>query len=283
MSAILEPTSIAYKACFKQIKHSLSILSEEFNLNKFYYYKIFESGSFFLFEGSSADLIEHFEEQQFPLKHSEFCHPQHRQPGHRISVVSEDPSFDSVPGSREFFARHGFNLWVRNTEITNNAVTEFGFNSAQSDETYSRFIANHFDDLDLFAQEFLKNNEKVFSFLEESAIHLPSYIGNSFYENRMLRSDPVNQERQKFLKKLGVQVDFKLSQLQVDIIDLISLGYSASQIPGRVCRAKKTVEHRIEDIKATLMCHSKVELIQKAQELKHLWIICKHNVLRSTI
>ncbi|MEI6805574.1 MAG: LuxR C-terminal-related transcriptional regulator [Myxococcaceae bacterium] len=106
-------------------------------------------------------------------------------------------------------------------------------------------------------------------FLKENPIDLAKIIGPEFYRNRILEADPIYQERKKFLTALGIRQELELSTTDIDTIRLLLKGYSASQIAKLLYRSKRTIEHRIENIKLKWNCCSKAELIQKAQKLSN--------------
>ncbi len=263
----LEPARIATIANASLIKCASSVLQDHFNLNKFYYYKIFNSGQIFLFE-SSLDFLECFEFHGGLLKYPSYCHPRYHHSGVRMSNGSEDPLLKELEEVQNRNSLLGFRLWVRLTNKTDSAVEEFGFHSAATDEKQCSFLFSHLTELRLFAKWFLEQN-KLISFLEKSSLDLPSLIGSDFYKNRIEEADPSYLVRQKFLQDLGVQTKPDLSSVELDTIKLLARGYTAPQIATQLYRSKRTIEHRIENIKSKLQCFSRVELIQKVQEMEN--------------
>lgn len=268
MSIILEPTKIANKNSHVLLKKSSSILKDSFNLNNFYYYKISASGKFFLFD-DNLDVIDSLEAQKFIFKHRYYCHPRYHQSCFRIEKTFENPFLIGLETTKSCFLQSEFNLAIDFIHKTDDFVEGFGFHSPQSDEKQCRFLSNHIAELRLFAKWFLEKNTRANAFLKENSLDLSCLLGPDFYKNRIAEFDPSLQVRQKFLKTLGIVHDFQLSQLELDTLRFILQGYSASQIAKNTHRSKRTIEHRLENIKSKLCVSSKTELIQKTQKLEH--------------
>jgi DNA-binding CsgD family transcriptional regulator len=268
MSSLLKPIEALNKANSVLLKKTSSFLLDNFNLNKFYYYKLHNSGRFSLFD-SSLDLVECFESQQFLLKTPAFSHPKYHESGCKMHKVLEDPLFAKLEETQNSFLKLNFNLGIRFVNRTDNAVEEFGFHSSQTDEKQCLFLCNHLIELRFFSRLFLKQNTSFFSFLEESSLDLPRILGTDFYRNRIQEVDPSCLAKQKFLLALGIKVEPDLSLGELDTLKLLVIGNTALQISRQLYRSKRTIEHRIENIKKKLVCFSKQELIQKVQELGH--------------
>lgn len=266
MNPILELTKAAITANAKEVSRASNVLLEHFNLNNFYYYKIYESGDFFLFD-DSRDVVDFLEVQQFVYKHPHYCHPRYHRSSCLIEKTSENPLLIGLETTKNYFLKSEFNLAISIVNKTGNAVEEFGFHSAQSDEKQIRFLFNHMPELRLFIQWFKENNAPVISFLEKNTVNLSRVIGDIFYDNRIQKGNPYYQERKRLLQTLSIQSEPNLTSTDWSVINLIIRGSTASQIADQLFRSKRTIEHRIEILKEKLNCCSKVELIQKAQEL----------------
>jgi DNA-binding NarL/FixJ family response regulator len=93
-------------------------------------------------------------------------------------------------------------------------------------------------------------------------------VGPDFHQNRIQFSDPGYLARQKVLGELGVKIESNLSVAELETLKLLQKGYTASQIGTSLYRSRRTIEHRIERIKAKLSCASRRELIEKAEVLE---------------
>lgn len=170
--------------------------------------------------------------------------------------------------TRRFFEQSEFNLFFQISQKSETAVDEFGFHSDNATDTQARFILNHVGELKLFLNWFLKSHSRMFDFLRESALHLPSILGDTFYENRILGLDPDSQIRALILKDLGFEFADNLSSGEQEVLRLTKKGYTPAQIGSRVFRSKRSIEHRIESLKSKLSCDSKVELIERCEQLE---------------
>ncbi|MEI6806472.1 MAG: helix-turn-helix transcriptional regulator [Myxococcaceae bacterium] len=269
MNPVIESTKLATEQNLKSVKHGSSILLDYFNLNNFYYYKITESGDFFLFD-DNLGVLDFLDSQEFIFKHRYYCHPKYHRSGCKIEKTSSNPLLVGLETTQKFFLEAKFNLSVSIVEKTDGAVEEFGFHSAQTTEDQSNFVFNHIDEIKLFAQWFLKNNTQLVSFLNESKTNLPRLIGDVFYSNRIQEADSIHFRRESFLKELGMTQKPNLSSADQEVLRLTSQGFTPYQIGNLLHRSKRTIEHRIESLKQKLACHSKVELLQKSQEI-HRW------------
>lgn len=267
MSSLFESTSLATEKNRKSIKQASDILLNYFNLNNFYYYKITESGDFFLFDDNQG-VIDFLDSHEFILKHSHYCHPKYHHDSFKIERTVNNPLLVGLEETQDYFMRSKFNLSVSIVDRTDNAVEEFGFHSPVSSEEQSLFICNHLNEIKFFTKWFLENNHSLFAFLHESRINLPRLLGDVFFSDRIQAEDPDRIKREAFLKELGIQKNADLSPTDIEVLKLTLKGFSPSQIGHQIYRSKRTVEHRIESIKQKLSCCSKVELIQKAQELE---------------
>jgi DNA-binding CsgD family transcriptional regulator len=271
MNGMLYSTKKIHDRYSVSIKETCSVLLDHFNVNKFYYHKICDSGRFFVFD-SNLDFTENFDTEELFHEFQFYCHPKYQQTGVQIINVAENLQSMKMEITKNCMLEFDANLWIRLVHKTENSVEEFGFHSSQSDEKQCLFIFNQIPQLNLFAKFFRENNPGLFSSLEEVPVNLLDVIGLDFYENRIQRSDPNYASKQKFLKQLGIDTELDLSPVELDTLRQLVRGYTASQIAKQVYRSKRTIEHRIENIKSKLFCYSKQELIQKAQELKHIWI-----------
>ncbi|MEI6791213.1 MAG: LuxR C-terminal-related transcriptional regulator [Myxococcaceae bacterium] len=267
MNSFFESTKLATENHSKSVKHASAVLLDYFNINNFYYYKITESGDFFLFD-DNLGVVDFLDSQEFILKHPHYCHPKYHRNGCQIEKTNNNPLLVGLETTQDFFLKAKFNLSVSIVERSNNAVEEFGFHSSESSEEQSLFIFNHIDEIKLFSKWFLENNRPLLSFLQESKINLPQLLGDVFYSNRIQEADSAHLRREAFLKQLGIQAKPKLSLADQEVLRLTSRGFSPFQIGNQLHRSKRTIEHRIESLKQRLSCDSKVDLVEKAQEFE---------------
>ncbi len=249
------------------IRETCSILLDYFNISKFYYTKILNSGELFVFD-SSLEYVERWDTLDTLMEYPFFCHPRYQQSGAQIIGGTDDLGDMQMTRTQNCMSEFGLNAWVRIAHKTAYSVEEFGFQSSCFTPKQSLFLFNQLPQLNLLTRYFRDNNKALFSSLAEMPINLPELIGKNFYKNKIQLSDPNFIAKQNFLKRLSINPNPELSEHEIETIKLMLDGYSASQIALKLYRSKRTIEHRIENIKAKLQCNSKQELIQKAQELE---------------
>lgn len=266
---IWEPVKVSNRRYSSSIAKTSDILLNHFNLNKFYYYKIHNSGRSIVFD-SSLDILECYELHSLVDNYAPFCHPQFHQSGFQMIRYDEDPLYNELEPLRESFIQSGFSLCIRLINKTSDGVEEIGFSSSKSDQSQCDFLVDRLAELRTFSRWILDNNVDLFAFLEESPLDFPSLVGPLFYKNRIQKSDSSYLRRKRFLEKLGIQSELVLSAADLDTVSLVLRGHTAVQIAEKLYRSKRTIEHRLENIKVKLKCSSKRELIQKVQDLGHL-------------
>jgi DNA-binding NarL/FixJ family response regulator len=99
-------------------------------------------------------------------------------------------------------------------------------------------------------------------------VNLPAHFGPLFYERPKSLMIPI--EREEFIKKMGFGSILSLTPRELDVLKQLSSGYPANYIAKQLQLKKRTVENYIATIKCKLACYSKVELIQKSQEIDSL-------------
>ncbi|MEI6790488.1 MAG: helix-turn-helix transcriptional regulator [Myxococcaceae bacterium] len=268
MNGMLCSTQKAHEKYSSAIRKLCSTLKDYFNIDKFYYGKISDSGLFIGFD-SNLDFMEHFDTTELFLEYPFHCHPKFHTVGVQIINLVENLELTKIDTTKNCMLKFNANLWLKSVSRTGNVLEEFGFHSAQSDQKQSLFLFNQISQLNLLMKSFQKNNPNLFASLYETPVNLLSVIGNDFYENRIKRSDPNYIAKQNFLKELEIETDLDLSGAELETIQLILKGCTASQIAKQLYRSKRTIEHRVENIKLKLGCSSKQELIQKVQELEY--------------
>ncbi len=247
----------------KQINKSCCGLFDAFGINQFYYCRISNDG-FFSNLDSNLHWADYFTSEHLYLTYPYFSHPKYLEPG--ISLIREAPHEELngvvLPRKEKF----NFQLWLRIVHKTLNGIEEFGFSSGISSDDQATFFLNEVGFFNLFAENFKKENAYLVRSLDDCKINIGEIIGPCFHQNRT----PVSKTKAaklNFLKKIGMEGISTLSLIEIKIIKLMLNGFSANESASQIFRSKRTVEHHIERIKEKLGCSSKLELIQKGNEL----------------
>lgn len=246
-----------------EIQKACNPLFEALNLNQFLYYKIKSNGSF-TFLGNYADWYEYFESEQFHINYPYFRDPKYQKSG--IVLLKEvqdsllEPSFNA---GRDKF---NLNISLKVMHKTDDCIESFGFSSSSANERQTAILLNAVPLFRLFVKKFREENRALFSRLEDTQTNIAKLIGPSFYERSSVM--PELPGSNFLLGSIGIEAKNCLTPHEVAVTRLMLKGYSASQIGRQLFRSKRTIEHRIEKIKDKLLCRSKRELMQKAQELE---------------
>lgn len=264
MTVLLEPTLYACKEFSSAIEKATTTLADNFGLNSFYYYKIMASGHFALFE-NSIDVTQIFESGRFIFLSPACCHPKFHRSRTTIYDISNDPIFNTSEMIRKSLLDINLGLRIHFTQKTDQAVEEFGFNSM---EKAKLLPVNFLNELRLFMRWFIENNKQLFGFLNESGLNLRTIIGDDFDRDKIGNLPDLDQIKLKFLRDLGLQTDWFLSEEELKTVSLIVEGYTADQIAKKLYRSRRTIENRTGNIKAKWNCSSRAELFEKARELQ---------------
>lgn len=237
-------------------------LNDHFGINHFWYYKITFSGNYCYLGSHSAWSEFCFEKamvSQFPCLRD----PNTLQKGITLMKASANAEYKLVLDTAWKKFRINFNINLINT--IPEGIEAFGFASRFNDSHADQRLLTNLPLLRYFTNVFRKEHKKLFQLIDDNQINLPNQFGPQFYENSITPVIPNN--RDEFLRKMGFASILSLTPREIDVLKLISNGYPASYIAKQVHLGKRTVENYIATIKCKLACDSKVELIQKAQEI----------------
>lgn len=266
-----DPVRRMHRLNQRTIQQASRLLLDQFNLGAFYYKKISNTGRLVVFE-SHPQLLDCIDAPDFVLNYPAMCHPKFHQTEIQMKNNSENPLLDDVENTRNILTDFNFYLGLRFVRHTTFGVEEFGFHSQTASSQQCQFLFNRLPQLQSFMKWFLSKNASAFQTLEEAALDLPKIIGPNFYKNRILEADPSYQKANQFYEELGISKE-KLTSSDLDTLKLLIRGYTAVEIADSLHRSKRTIEHRIENLKLKWSCSSKRELIEKAQEIDHVGLL----------
>lgn len=144
-------------------------------------------------------------------------------------------------------------------------IEAFGFATHYNDAKVEERLINHLPMLRYFTTVFRNKYKKIFQLLEDNQIHIGTLFGSAFYEHSKVSRQTI--ARDEFLRKIGCQEIFALSPREKEVLRFVTNGFPASYIAQQLKLKCKTVENYIDTIKDKLSCFSKIELIQKAQQM----------------
>jgi|GEM_PF-3093029 len=238
-------------------------LNDHLGINHFWYYRISSSGAY-SYLGTHEDwneyCYEHSLTNAFPcLRHPKIL-------GEGISLMRASPSDTKYKEVQKIaWDRFQINFNLNLYETFEDGIEAFGFGSRFNDHKADERLLNELPLLRSFVRAFKENHKKVFSLLEENQVDLVSQMGTEFYKRPMEYSLPL--ERGSFLSQLGYQFILELTPREKQLLKYLASGYPASYIKKQLFLSLRTVENYIATLKDKLNCSSKVDLIQKAQEI----------------
>lgn len=213
--------------------------------------------------GSYAHWSEYFSAEKLYLRFPYVRHPMHIPDGvYVLNGILNQGLMHILDLSKEKFNIHETLMLARKIP---DGVEQYYFSTSGSDKGSMVRLLNDLPLLWRFIDKFKKEHRNLFNILEDNQVNLVKEIGQTFYE-RPDWKQPI--ARTQLLKSLANESDWKPSALDAKILRLTLDGYSANQIGKYTFRSKRTIEHRIENIKGNLGVRSKPELMLKARELE---------------
>ncbi len=99
------------------------------------------------------------------------------------------------------------------------------------------------------------------SFLKDNLVDVASLIGPSFHK--------TTKSEKKSSELLGIyEAPNPFTKRETEVIPYLLDGYSAAAIANKLFLSKRTVEHRLEQMKEKMDCVSKSELIRKVRTME---------------
>jgi DNA-binding CsgD family transcriptional regulator len=237
-------------------------LKEAFGVNHFWYYRITYSGHYsylgshsewseFCFDGA---LLSHF-----PC----LRHPNALQQGLHLMKASEDEGYKQMLQIAWDKFRINFHINLQNN--IPQGIEAFGFATCFNDPKAEERLLNELPLLRQFCKIFQSKHQKLFELLEDYQVDLASQFGPVFFERPKTIALPFN--RDMLLRKMGLGYVLNLTPREIDVLRFVAKGYPATYIAKHLALSRKTVENYIAIIKSKLLCNSKIELINKTQEI----------------
>jgi DNA-binding CsgD family transcriptional regulator len=248
-----------------RMKRFVEPLEYHFGINHFWYYKITNSGNY-SYVGTHSAWNEFCFDNSMLSHFSCLRHPDNLQKGINLMKADAGDDYKSVLDHAWNKYRINFNINVVNS--ISEGIEAFGFASCYNDTFVEQRMLNALPLLKQFSRAFQNENREILALLEDNQVSLPAYFGPLFYERPKSLMIPI--ERDEFIKKMGFGSILSLTPRELDVIKLLSSGYPANYIAKQLQLQKRTIENYIATIKFKLSCRTKVELIQKSQEIGFL-------------
>lgn len=249
---------------YDQMMRFVAPLNDHFGVNHFWYYRVTYTGQYVFLGTHSAwneysydhHLIDHF-----PC----LRHPGTLQTGINLMKKTSNASYKNV--LKTAWEKFNINFNIQLLTKISEGVEGFGFATRYNHRSVDEKLLNDLGILRHFIKLFRERHKSLFHLLYDNPIDLASYLGPLFTESQSKKILFIPHERDIFLRKIGFEAIFTLTKREKDILKFTSNGYPASYIAEELKLRERTVENYITTIKSKLSCNSKVELIQKSQEL----------------
>lgn len=237
-------------------------LKECFSINHFWYYRITDSGLYSYMGTHTAwdeFCIDNALSSLFPC----LRHPNIVQPGIQLMKTEGDPKYQEM--LQTAWSKFKVNFNINLLSKIPDGIEAFGFATCFNDAKAEERLLNDLPTLSRFIKIFREEQPELFLLLENNQVDLSSQFGMVFYEQPKAIS--FSRKHEVFLQKIGLGPVLTLTPREVDILKFVSNGYPASYIAKQLHLSIRTVENYLAVVKDKLSCRSKVELIQKAQEI----------------
>ena len=237
-------------------------LCDHFGINHFWYYKITSTGNY-SYVGTHGAWNEFCFEKSILQHFTCVRHPDSIQKG--ISLMKTGASGEYKAVLDLAWEKFTINFNINMVNEISQGVEAFGFATCFNDFHAEERLLNNLLLLKEFTKIFKANHQKLLRLLDENHVNLFSEFGQQFYERP--KSLVLPFQRDKFLSKIGFEQIVLLTSREKDVLKFVACGYPAAYIAKQLYLTTKTVENYLSNIKSKLHCNSKVELIQKAQQL----------------
>ncbi len=250
---------IARKVQYR-LKKFCSPLIDHLGITHFYHYMLTNSGGF-----ASAGLHQEWHDYVFSGNDCcipalrEFRHKKHEPQRIVFTQAFENEHWNSlVKIAREKFKVH---LGLQISFVTKEGQEAFGFGLKSSDPFEHIAFFNNQKIINTFIYAFRREFRN--SYLKDYLVDVASLIGPSFHK--------TTQSEKKSSKLLSIyEAPNPFTKRETEVIPYLLDGYSAAAIADKLFRSKRTVEHRLEQMKEKMDCVSKSELIRKVRRLETL-------------
>lgn len=237
-------------------------LYDHFGINHFWYYRITNSG-IYSYVGSNGPWNEYCYGESLTKHFPCLRSPSVLKGG--VTLMKAGSNEDYAQVLKTAWDKFRINFNVNIFEPCVDGIEAYGFASKFSDHESDERILNELSILRCFFRELRKKHGKLFTLLQDNAIDLSDHMGATFHERP--KGIVLSLNRQRFLSEIGCAALSQLTPREQEILRLLVHGYPASYIKEELHLGLRTVENYIVSIKNKLSCHSKVELIKKAQEV----------------
>lgn len=247
----------------EQMLRSVAPMCEYYGVNNFYYTTTTLSGFYSGF-CTCTRWHEYFCENFSELGDSPFLrHPSVAKLG--ISLLKNTPDSALKQAIKIAWDKYHINFTLNIQLPIEKGFESFGFGLKTCYPKAEEHLLNELPLLKRFISFFRKENKKLIDLSRDHCVEIASLLGPRFYHEPP--STTTLQKRELFLRQLGLSSLLSLTPREIDVLKFLANGFPANYIAKQLHISCRTVENHIAAIKSKLECGSKVELINKAQEM----------------
>ena len=252
-----------------KIKQICAPLFNHLGYNGLVYHYISNDGHATSF-GSDIPSFEYYYYNNFHLINPFIRHPRYFQTGVLAVNDVKDVAYKSSLRSQEEKYDLGYRFIF--FEKLEHGCQGFSFSAP-------KYVPTPLTDLPLlnrFVEHFKTEAKPILDKILEDQRRIDRLLGPVFDTKPIIPQETKRQAQLAFLQQLGIihsPEDLALSPREKNCIQLLLLGYSASQIADALTLSKRTVETYLDNLKFKTHCANKLELVTKFREIDQLGLL----------
>jgi DNA-binding CsgD family transcriptional regulator len=244
-------------------------LITSFGIHAFGYYQIGVDGGI-TFLGNLPHVSEYYFGEELYKGNPFLKHPDLVPSGYILADTA--PSQEFLDAQSLMQKKFGLEKLLLIFEREGDLMYGYGIATTSHDANMMNVYLNHLDKFRSYCHYFREQTQDLQQILNSSKLNMSKIIGDDFFcgnNKRDVRLEHATQKR--FFNQLQLfeyQHMLKpLSKREVQCLQLLLQGNSASKIALRLSLSVRTVEHYIENIKNKLCCSSRRELFEFGETL----------------
>lgn len=248
-------------------------LESLFGVNAYLYYRIDSQGGLITL-CDRPEISEYYFDQQL-YKSSPFLkHPKLIPSGFLLASEVEHQNFQSVQSHMNAkFELYNHLLIVENE---GDVVHLHGFATTHRKRSLVNTYFNNLDRIRSYCQYFQARTSRFQNILDGMKVDFGGFVGPQFYKTEITSTPQLSAKHQAdffhYMNKLcgGLKLYKPLSDREMECLQLLLAGKSASLIAEELAISTRTAEHHIDHIKNKLMCMTKTDIFSFVATIKKL-------------
>lgn len=246
---------------FKEMSKLASHLDKHYQINHFWYYKIYLTGNYSCIGTNEA--WNEFSTQDKPLAKLFSClrHPECLNRGVNLMRATKDKDYQKLLDIAWKKFKINFNINLVTTAL--DGIEAFGFATRYNDPDAEDRLLKHLPMLLKITKEFKKDNEGMSQFLNQNLVYLPDQLEQKFYERPKTLNIPLDKD--ETLPITGFKVILSLTTTEKNTLAMLARGYSPDFLAGKLKVSPETAAKYLLLLQNKLSCDSIDTLYFKAR------------------